>query len=277
MLQDEVGHRDQSVFLAKQFAVLLDEDQTVNVRVDDHAKVASLLLDIATDVGEVLRQRFGSMGELTRRLTIEFEHLLHAECAQHLWDGDTTRRVDRIHGHLEIGLLDHLLVDQRQLTHHFDMLVHPAVNQLIAADFLNRDKIEVILGGNVEQPCTFGGGDELALLVEELQGVPLCRIVAGSEDDASIGLQAGDGNLSRRCRAQPDVKHIGAHGLQGATDHLVHKETRKTGVTADHDLGTFHPFMMLHEFDKCCGEFHHVDWRKVVARLAANGTTNAGY
>jgi hypothetical protein len=33
---------------------------------------------------------------------------------------------------------------------------------------------------------------------------------------------------------------------------------------------------MLHEFDESSGEFHHVDWREVVARLAANGTTNAG-
>jgi hypothetical protein len=35
--------------------------------------------------------------------------------------------------------------------------------------------------------------------------------------------------------------------------------------------------MMLHEFDESSGEFHHVDWREVVTRLAANGTTDAGY
>jgi hypothetical protein len=33
---------------------------------------------------------------------------------------------------------------------------------------------------------------------------------------------------------------------------------------------------MLDEFDESSGEFHHVDWREVIARLAANGTTNAG-
>ena len=33
---------------------------------------------------------------------------------------------------------------------------------------------------------------------------------------------------------------------------------------------------MLHEFDKSSGEFHHIDWREVVARLAANSATNAG-
>ena len=91
MLQDEIGHRDQSVLLAKQLTVFLDEDQTVDVRVDDHAEVASLLLDITADVGEVLRQRLRRVGKLTRRLAVEFQHLFHAEGTQHLGDGDAAR------------------------------------------------------------------------------------------------------------------------------------------------------------------------------------------
>ena len=104
------------------------------------------------------------------------------------------------------------------------MLIHPAFNQLIAADFLNRDEVKVVLGSHVEQPGAFGGRDELALLVEEFQGVPLSRVMAGRKDDACIGLQAGDGNLSGRRRAQPDVEHISAHGLQRAANHLVDEE-----------------------------------------------------
>ena len=147
---------------------------------------------------------------------------------------------------------------------------------MIAADFLNRDKVEVVFGGHVEQPGTFGGGDELALLVEKLQGIPLGRVVAGRQDDAGIGFQSCDGDFGSRRSAQPDVKHMGTHGLQGAANHLVHKETRKARIATDDDLGVFHTFIMLHEFDESGGEFHHVDWREVVARLAANGTTNAG-
>ena len=215
------------------------------------------------------------MGKLARGLAVEFEHLFHAECAQHLRNGNAARRIDCIHGHLKVGHGNHILVDQRQLANHVDMLVHPAVNLLIATDFLNRGKIEIVLGGHVKQPCAFGGRDELTLFVEKFQSIPLSRVMAGCQNDASVSFQTCDGDFRSRRSAQTDVKHISAHGLQGAANHLVHKEARKTSVASDNDSRTFDA-TVLDKFDKSCGEFHHIYWRKVVARLAADGTTNAG-
>ena len=277
MLQDEIGHGNQSVFLAEQFAVFLDENKAVHIRVDDHTEIAALFLDIAADVGQVLGQRLRRVSEFARRLAIEFQDFLHTEGTQHLRDGNAARRVDRIHGHFEVGLGNHLLVDQRQLANHVDMLVHPAVNLLITTDFLNRNEVEIVLGCHIKQPCTFGGGDKLALFVQKFQGVPLRWIVAGRKDNASIGFQACHSNFSGGCSAQSNVKHIGTHSLQSAANHLIHKESRKACIATDHDFRAFNSLMMLDEFYECSGEFHHVDWREVVARLAANGTTNAGY
>jgi len=52
---------------------------------------------------------------------------------------------------------------------------------------------------------------KLPFPVQQLQRIPLFRIMAGSDDDPAIGMLAGNRNLSRRRGSQSDVHHINPH------------------------------------------------------------------
>ena len=46
MSQDIVGNRDQSVFLAKHFAILANNGKTVNIRVNNKAHIGFCLANV---------------------------------------------------------------------------------------------------------------------------------------------------------------------------------------------------------------------------------------
>ena len=97
--------------------------------------------------------------------------------------------------------------------------------------------VEVFFLGHVEHLLSFSSIEELALAVEQLQGIPLARIVGGSNDDAAVGTTHADSQLSGGCRGIADVDDIEAHTYQRATDDIAHHRARDTAVATDDNLG----------------------------------------
>ncbi len=82
------------------------------------------------------------------------------------------------------------------------------------------------------------GRQELTFLVEELQCVPLGRVVGGRENDSAPSSLMEYGHLyCRRCR-ESGVDYVAAGALQCAYDNPGTQLTRHPGVTADNDRGS---------------------------------------
>ena len=77
MAQHIIGHAHQGIFLAKHLAVLADESQAVNIRVNNDTHVVATLLQLVHDATEVLLQWLRIVSEVAGRLTVQ-EGILHS-------------------------------------------------------------------------------------------------------------------------------------------------------------------------------------------------------
>ena len=77
--------------------------------------------------------------------------------------------------------------------------------------------------------------EELALLVEELEGIPLARVMAGCKDNTATCLRHGYCYLCGRSGGQADVYHVKAHTLQRAAYYHVDHVAGDTGITPKDD------------------------------------------
>ena len=88
-----------------------------------------------------------------------------------------------------------------------------------------------------QEGVAVGLRDELALVVEQLQGIPLARIVAGCQDDPPAGPFFRNGHFDRRRGRQPQVDDRDAQCAQGIDHQVADDLSRNAGVTTDHHLG----------------------------------------
>ena len=107
--------------------------------------------------------------------------------------------------------------------------------------------IEILAGCNVEHLCTFGCRQELALVIEQFEGIPLAGIVGSGDDDATVGSCHADGQFSGRGGGIADVDDIEAHAHQGAAYHILDHLARNASVAAHDDLPAVSCFFL----DEC--------------------------
>ena len=125
--EDVVGHCHEGVLFAEHGPVLVDEGESVHIRIYGDAEVAAVLDDRAGQGGQVLRARLGVVGEPAVGFAIEFDDLVHAEGLEERRDGDATGAVDGVHRDLEAGLGNGLAVDEVEVEDGLDVGVNPAV------------------------------------------------------------------------------------------------------------------------------------------------------
>ena len=284
MRQHIIGHADQRIFLAKHRAVLADERQSVHVGVDHDAQVILAGLHLVHDALQVLLQRFGIVGEVARRLAVE-NRVFHTQLIEQLGQDDTTHRVDGVHTHTEMRLLDGIFVHQAK---RHDFVDVPLVG-LIAIDVmpqvLHVGIFEVLLLGNLQHLGAVLRRQELTLAVQQLQGVPLTWVVRGGDDDATVGTQPLNSQLRRRRGGEADVHHVVAHAHDGATHHIIDHHTRDAGVAADNngravliEIGILSQSAIPTDergVGRC--ELHDVKRIERVARATADGSANTRY
>ena len=88
-------------------------------------------------------------------------------------------------------------------------------------EFLDRRESEIIVGGNLKHTGPLLGAEKFAVGVEQLQGVPLHRVMAGRDDYSAESLLAGHGYFGRRSRGETDVDDIEAHACEGRTNQRI--------------------------------------------------------
>ena len=145
---------------------------------------------------------------------------------------------------------------------------------------------KVVYGGEIEVSafCAVEDGlalhscKELAVLVEELEGIPLAGIVAGGDDDAAVCLAESDGELRRGCAGKTAAHYVYAAGYEGAYHEVLHHLSAEAGVTAyDHLVAVSERLLALLEaFAVSIGELNDVYGGEIVPGGASDSATDAG-
>ena len=275
VLQHVVGTGDERILLAIHAPVLTDDGKAVDVGVDGKGDVVLALAHEVHEGRQVLLERLGIMAEIARRIGIKPRHLRDAQLPQQFWQDDATHGVDRIDGHAEVGGTDGVDVDESQVFHQVDMALIVVEILRIIAQMVDVGIVEVALVGQAHHLGCLFGGQELALLVEELQGVPLAGVVAGGDDDAAAGFLHRHGKLRRGRRGQPDVENVEAHAEQRTAHHVRYHFTGDTGITAHDYLARIALFHAVAQGGVCRHRFDDVERIEGVSRLTSDGAAKS--
>ena len=76
--QDIIRYADQGIFLAEHLSVLADDRQTIDIRIHYKTDIRLTALEQVADLGQVLRQRFGIVGETTIRRAVQLDDVRYA-------------------------------------------------------------------------------------------------------------------------------------------------------------------------------------------------------
>ena len=227
--KDIVGYADQRVFLTKHLTVFADESQTVNVGVDYDAQVETALSHLVHDALQVLLQWLGVVGKLSGALAIENLEV-YTQSLEQLRQNDAAHAVDSIGTNAELMLANRLYVDQAQVEYRLHVaLVHRVVLD-DTSQFLYGSIVEILSFGNAQHFGSVGCSEEFSLAVEQLQGIPLCGIVRGCDDNAAVGLVPAHGQFGGGCGGQANVDDLITHAYQCATYHIAHHRSGDASV-----------------------------------------------
>ena len=269
-----VGNGDEGVLLTEHLTVFLNECQTVDIGVNDDTHIIATLLQFVHDTTKVLLQRLGVMSEVAIGLSIE-ELRLYAKGLQQLGQDDTTDAVDAVDDNTEACLANSLSIDEFECQHAFDVAAVHGVIFAIVAHVVYIGIEEVFGSSDAQHLLTFSLVEELTLAVEQLQRIPLTGVVAGRDDDATIGLEPAHSQLGGGRRSQTDVHHIEAHTHEGAADYVFHHLTRDACVASNDDAIVLRLACAADKsrIGRC--EFHNVERVQRVARRSADCSADA--
>lgn len=82
--------------------------------------------------------------------------------------------------------------------------------------------------------CGVSRGEKQAVGSYELERVPLDRVVAGRDREATGGVMMLHRQLNGGRRCHSDVYRIAAHALEGGDDHTMKERSGDAAVPADH-------------------------------------------
>ena len=187
------------------------------------------------------------MLEVAGGLAIQRGHGLHAQLLQQFGQDNAAHRVHGVERHAEVCLPNCLNVHQLQVLHQVDMLL--VVGIVLVAQMVHIGELKVLSLGYAQHFLAFPLIQELALFVQQFQGIPHTGVVAGCEDDAAAGPFHADGNFRRGGRGKAYVHHVETHTHQGAAHDVLHHLTRDARVASDYDFVGFHPSSPA---NKCC-------------------------
>ena len=209
------------------------------------------------------------MGEVTRAGTVQ-DLIVHPQLLEELGQDDATHGVDGIHAHPELPGLDRFTIHEFQTQHGIDVtlvigVIHRQLSQLVHLGI-----VKVLCLCQPQHLCAISRCQELPLLVQELQGVPLSGVMRGGDDDTTISAGHPHGQLRRRCRGIADVDHIIAHAHERSYYYVTNHQARDTAITAHYY------FFATDKGGVGCGKLHNIKGVQRVTGLTADGTANTG-
>ena len=146
----------------------------------------------------------------------------------------------------------------------------------VSAYMIDISIVEVLLLCHGEHGVAVVLGEELALVVEQLERVPLARVVAGGDDDATCRMAHADGQFGGRGRGKPDIEHVIAHSYQCAADHQSDHVARDARVAAYHDTVAARRVALTDKLGIRRGKLDDVQRVERIAGRASDGSTDAG-
>lgn len=115
------------------------------------------------------------------------------------------------------------------------MQIERVIHVLDAAHVRTGDLDVFALVVDVEQLTGRPGSQEQTVVADELQRVPLGRVVAGRDGDPAVGAALAHGQLHGRHRAHTQVDGAAAARQQAGEHGLPHHFTRGPGVPPEDD------------------------------------------
>jgi hypothetical protein len=150
--------------------------------------------------------------------------------------GDPAHGVDAVHNHAQVLRGDPLRINKVERQDLVDVLGKGVAGAVPAEGGVG-------CRGGLSGLGAFNDGlplrrrQELARLVEQLEGVPLFRVVRGTHHDAPGGLLLQHGHLNGGRRGHPEVHHVAPHPAQRPNDDLGAGVSGWAGVAPHDDTG----------------------------------------
>ena len=236
VLEHVVGASHEGVFFTEHGAIFANEGEAVHIGIDHDAEVVTSLAQEVTDFGEVFFERFGVVGEVSGGFHVETGDLSDTQLSEEFRQDDAADGVHGVDGDGEVSTTDGVDVHEFEVFDEFDVTLVVAEVLGVASEAVHVCKFKVAAVGEAHHFRSLYGREEFTFFVEEFEGVPLARVVAGSDDDAAAGAFHGDGELGGRGGSKADVHHVKAHAHECAADHVADHFTADASITTHHNL-----------------------------------------
>ena len=154
-----------------------------------------------------------------------------------------------------------------------DVTAQPGVILHLTAQVVHVGIVKVLGFGQAQHLLALGIGQELAIVVQQLEGVPLLGVVGCGDDDATTGMLTHHSKFGCGGCGKADVDHIKAHTHEGTDYGIEHHTARQTGVTSDNDNIGLDGRIAAHKRGIGRSEFDDIEGREAIASLAADGAS----
>ena len=144
----------------------------------------------------------------------------------------------------------------------------------IRAERVHVAVFEILIPGNPYKLCTLGRIEELPVLIEQFQGVPLPGIMRGSKYDASIGLLEYHGHLHCRRGGQAGIDHVYAACPESPAYYLFHHGAGDACIPSDHHLEPAAALAAVQHGRICRYEFYNIQRRKRISAHSSYSTSD---
>ena len=135
-------------------------------------------------------------------------------------------------------------------------------------------KGEILALCHTEHLLSVGGCQKFAFVIEQLQRIPMPRIVAGRDNDAAGCVTHAHRQFGCGRGSQTDVHHVEAHAHERSADHILHHFARNARISAHHN-GVAALILFFNKRGISCRKLDDVKRIERVAGFTSDGAANA--
>src|SRR6266568_147831 len=233
MPQDFFGGERQRVILADRDSLVRDKRQAIDIGVNRHADVAVGILYELLQLSKVFGDRLGRSWEAAVGLHVNRSELATEQLEQDRHER-TARAANAVEADSESLFPDAGHVQKRQGENPFDVLPGRVLVVGHGAELVPRRAWDISVD-DLSHLCPLRAIEEQSGWRDELEGIPLDRVVAGGYRETAIGLMMLDSELYRWRRDHSDVDHVTPNRLQRSVHDGLEHWSRNPAVATHHD------------------------------------------
>jgi hypothetical protein len=158
-------------------------------------------------LAQVFLQGFRIVGKLPGHVTVHYNYLT-TKGFQQGWHRDRASRIDGIHHNFVAFFRYRSHIHQGQGQYFVNMFLNITVILAVRTQLIHSGILDVFFLHQRQNLCAVIGTDELAMAVQQFQGVPFSRVVAGRQDNSARSLLHHDSHFYRGRSAQAQINHV---------------------------------------------------------------------